>query len=198
MAKISAAQIKELRELTSAGMMDCREALQECEGDIVKAQDWLRRKGMAKADKKASRSTSEGRIGCYMHHNGKVGVFVELHCETDFVAKTEDFNHLLTELCLQVASMSPKYVSREEIPQEVIDKEIAGYRQAAIESGKPEAMAEKIAQGQVNKYFKEMCLLDQAYVKDEGVTVAELIKQVIGKLGENITVARFVRMEVGA
>ncbi|MBQ7501784.1 translation elongation factor Ts [bacterium] len=194
---ITAAQIKELRDLTSAGMMDCKEALKECEGDVKKAQEWLRRKGMAKADKKASRTTGEGRIGCYMHHNGKVGVFVELHCETDFVAKTEDFEHLLNDLCLQVASMSPKYVSREQIDKAVIEKELASYRQNAIDSGKPEAIAEKIAQGQVDKYFKEMCLLDQAFIKDETITVEQLIKQTIGKLGENITVERFVRMEVG-
>lgn len=194
---ITAAQIKELRDLTSAGMMDCKEALKECEGDVKKAQEWLRRKGMAKADKKASRTTGEGRIGCYMHHNGKVGVFVELHCETDFVAKTEDFQKLLSDLCLQVASMSPKYVSREQIDQALIDKEVASYRQNAIDSGKPEAIAEKIAQGQVDKYFKEMCLLDQAFIKDESMTVQQLIKQTIGKLGENITVERFVRMEVG-
>lgn len=194
---ITAAQIKELRELTSAGMMDCKEALQECEGDVKKAQEWLRRKGMAKADKKASRTTGEGRIGCYMHHNGKVGVFVELHCETDFVAKTDDFQKLLSDLCLQVASMSPKYVCREQIDQALIDKELASYRQNAIDSGKPEAIAEKIAQGQVDKYFKEMCLLDQAFIKDESITVQQLIKQTIGKLGENITVERFVRMEVG-
>lgn len=194
---ITAAQIKELRDLTSAGMMDCKEALKECEGDVKKAQEWLRRKGMAKADKKASRTTGEGRIGCYMHHNGKVGVFVELHCETDFVAKTEDFQKLLSDLCLQVASMSPKYVSRDQIDQALIDKEVASYRQNAIDSGKPEAIAEKIAQGQVDKYFKEMCLLDQAFIKDESMTVQQLIKQTIGKLGENITVERFVRMEVG-
>ena len=197
MANITAAQVKELRDLTSAGMLDCKNALKECDGDVAKAQEWLRRKGMAKADSKASRTAAEGRIGCYIHHTGKVGVMVELDCETDFVAATEEFKALLQDICLQLASMHPVYVSREEIPAEVIEKEIEGYKRNAIESGKPEQMAEKIAKGQVDKYFREMCLLDQAFVRDESVTIGDKIKQAVGKIGENIVVRRFCRMAIG-
>lgn len=197
MATVTAAQVKELRELTSAGMMDCRNALAECDGDVQKAQEWLRRKGMAKADSKASRTAAEGRVGSYMHHSGKLGVMVELNCETDFVAKTEDFQTLLNDICLQVASMSPAYISREDVPEEFTKKEFEGYLKNALESGKPQQIAEKIAQGQVDKYVKEQCLLEQPFVKDESMTIGERIKQVIGKLGENIVVKRFFRMAAG-
>ena len=197
MATVTAAQVKELRDLTSAGMMDCRNALKECDGDVKKAQEWLRRKGLAKAETKASRTAAEGRVGCYMHHTGKVGVLVELYCETDFVAKTEEFQNLLKDICLQVASMNPIYVSREQVPADFIEAEIAGYKKNAIENGKPEQIAEKIAKGQVDSFLKEKVLLDQPFVKDNDVTIGDKIKQVIGKLGENIVVKRFCRMAVG-
>lgn len=194
---VTAAQVKELRELTGAGMMDCRQALQENDGDVKKAQDWLRQKGMAKADKKASRATSEGRIGHYIHNNGKLGVLVELLCETDFVAKTEDFQHLLSELCMQVAAMNPEYVSREQVPADYIAKETEGYRAAAIAEGKKPEIAEKIATGKVDKYLEGICLLEQPYVRDDSIKVKDLVKQTIGKIGENIVVKRFVRFVVG-
>ncbi len=197
MANVTTAQIKELRELSGAGMLDCRNALNECDGDVKAAQEWLRRKGMAKAESKASRNASEGRIGCYMHHTGKLGVLVELFCETDFVANTEDFKNLLDDICLQVASMHPTYVSRQDIPEEIMKKELDGYMKAAMESGKPQQIAEKMAQGQADKYIREMCLLEQPFVKDESVTISDKIKQTIGKLGENIVVKRFCRMAVG-
>ena len=147
MANVTTAQIKELRELSGAGMLDCRNALNECDGDVKAAQEWLRRKGMAKAESKASRNASEGRIGCYMHHTGKLGVLVELFCETDFVANTEDFKNLLDDICLQVASMHPTYVSRQDIPEEIMKKELDGYMKAAMESGKPQQIAEKMEGG---------------------------------------------------
>ena len=197
MANVTTAQIKELRELSGAGMLDCRNALNECDGDVKAAQEWLRRKGMAKAESKASRNASEARIGCYMHHTGKLGVLVELFCETDFVANTEDFKNLLDDICLQVASMHPTYVSRQDIPEEIMKKELDGYMKAAMESGKPQQIAEKMAQGQADKYIREMCLLEQPFVKDESVTISDKIKQTIGKLGENIVVKRFCRMAVG-
>lgn len=197
MANVTAAQVKELRALSGAGMMDCREALQVNDCDIAKAQDWLRQKGMAKAEKKATRTTAEGRVGYYIHTNGKLGVMVELLCETDFVAKNEKFQHLMNELCLQVASMAPEYVSREEVPADYIAKELEGYRKAAIEEGKPEAIAEKIANGKVEKYLEGICLLEQTYIRDDSVKIKDLIKQTVGILGENIVVRRFFRMQVG-
>lgn len=194
---ISATQVKELREATGAGIMDCREALQATGGDVPKAMDWLRQKGMAKAEKKASRVTSEGRVGSYIHGAGRLGVLVELNCETDFVAKNEAFQKLLTELCMQVAAMAPMYISRDEVPAEFIEKEKAGYRQAAIEDGKPEQMADRIATGKVDKYVEGICLLEQAYIRDGSMKVQDLIKQTIGVVGENIQVKRFARFALG-
>ncbi len=194
---ISAAQVKELREATGAGIMDCREALQTTDGDVRKAMDWLRQKGMAKAEKKASRATSEGRVGSYVHAGGRLAVLVELNCETDFVAKNDQFQKLLGELCMQVAAMNPTYISREEIPAEFIEKEQAGYRQAALEDGKPEQMADRIAAGKVDKYVEGICLLEQAYIRDGSLKVRDLIKQTIGVVGENIQVKRFARFAVG-
>jgi len=194
---ISAAQVKELREATGAGIMDCREALQTTDGDVHKAMDWLRQKGMAKAEKKASRATSEGRVGSYIHAGGRLAVLVELNCETDFVAKNDQFQKLLGELCMQVAAMNPTYISREEVPAEFIEKEQAGYRQAALEDGKPEQMADRIAAGKVDKYVEGICLLEQAYIRDGSLKVRDLIKQTIGVVGENIQVKRFARFAVG-
>lgn len=193
---ISATAVKELRAKTGAGIMDCKEALKENEGDIGQAADWLRQKGISKAEKKSSRETSEGRIGSYIHMGGRVGVLVEINCETDFVAKTDEFNNLVSDVAMQIAAMSPTYVSREEVPQEVIDNEIAGYKAAAIEEGKPENIAEKIAHGKVDKYFKSQCLLEQDFIKDDKKTIEDVLKETIAKTGENMRIKRFSRFDL--
>lgn len=193
---IDATIVKELRAKTGAGIMDCREALQENDGDVEKAAGWLRQKGISKADKKASRETSEGRIGSYIHMGGRVGVLVEINCETDFVAKTDEFGGLVADVAMQIAAMSPRYISREEVPQEVIDAELAGYKAAAIEEGKPENIAEKIAQGKVDKYFQSQCLLEQPFIKDDSKTIEALLKETIAKTGENMRIKRFSRFDL--
>lgn len=193
---VSATVVKELRAKTGAGIMDCKEALKENDGDLGKAADWLRQKGISKAEKKAARTTSEGRIGSYIHMGGRVGVLVEINCETDFVAKTDEFTGLVNDVAMQIAAMSPTYVSRDEVPQETIDAEVAGYRAAAIEEGKPENIADKIAQGKVDKYFKAQCLLEQPYIKDDSKTIEDLLKETIGKVGENMRIKRFARFDL--
>lgn len=193
---VSATVVKELRAKTGAGIMDCREALQENDGDIEKAAGWLRQKGISKADKKASRETSEGRVGSYIHMGGRVGVLVEINCETDFVAKTDEFEGLVADVAMQIAAMSPKYVSREQVPQETIDAELAGYKAAAVEEGKPENIAEKIAQGKVDKYFQSQCLLEQPFIKDDSKTIESLLKETIAKTGENMRIRRFARFDL--
>ena len=193
---ISATAVKELRAKTGAGIMDCKEALKENEGDIGQAADWLRQKGISKAEKKASRETSEGRIGSYIHMGGRVGVLVEINCETDFVAKTDEFNNLVGDVAMQIAAMSPTYVSRDEVPQDVIDREVAGYKAAAMEEGKPENIAEKIAQGKVDKYFKSQCLLEQDFIKDDKKTIEDVLKETIAKTGENMRIKRFSRFDL--
>jgi elongation factor Ts len=189
--------VKQLREMTGAGILDCKKALEEAGGDLEKAAEILRKKGIAKAAKKASRETKEGIIHSYIHAGGRVGVLLELNCETDFVARNELFQELAKELAMQIAAMKPKYVSREDIPEEVINKEKEIAREAAISEGKPEHIADKIAQGKLEKYFKEVVLLEQPYIKDDKKTIEELIKEYIAKLGENIKVSRFCRYEVG-
>lgn len=196
MSQISATMVKELRAKTGAGIMDCKEALRENEGDVGQAADWLRQKGISKAEKKASRETNEGRVGSYIHMGGRVGVLVEINCETDFVAKTDEFNGLVTDVAMQIAAMSPTFVSREDVPQEVIDAEIAGYRAAAIEEGKPENIADKIAQGKVDKYFKSQCLLEQDFIKDDKKTIESILKETIAKVGENMRIKRFARFDL--
>ncbi len=194
---ISAKLVKELRERTGAGIMDCKSALQEANGDIEKAIEILKKKGIAKAAKKAGRSANEGLIGTYIHHGGKIGVLIEVNCETDFVAKTDDFKQLVQELAMQVAAVNPLYVKREDIPEEVLEKEKEIYREQALQSGKPEKIIDRIVQGKMEKYFQEVCLLEQTYIRDDKKTVKELIDEKIAKLGENIVVRRFVRFEVG-
>jgi elongation factor Ts len=196
MSDISATMVKELRAKTGAGIMDCREALKENSGDISQAADWLRQKGISKAEKKASRETSEGKVGSYIHMGGKVGVLVEINCETDFVAKTDEFDGLVNDVAMQIAAMSPKYITREEVPQDVIDQEIAGYKAAAIEEGKPENIADKIAHGKVDKYFQSQCLLEQPYIKDDSKTIEDLLKETIAKTGENMRIKRFARFDL--
>lgn len=193
---VDATIVKELRAKTGAGIMDCREALKENDGDVEKAAGWLRQKGISKAEKKASRETNEGRIGSYIHMGGRVGVLVEINCETDFVAKTDEFNALVGDVAMQIAAMSPRFISREEVPQEVIDAELAGYKAAAVEEGKPENIAEKIAQGKVDKYFQSQCLLEQPFIKDDSKTIDALLKETISKTGENMRIKRFARFDL--
>ncbi len=195
--KITAEMVKKLRDMTGAGMMDCKKALEEANGDFEKAVEILRKKGAAKAAKKAGRATREGIITSYIHFNGRIGVLLELNCETDFVARTDEFKELAYNLAKQVAAMNPKWVSREDVPQEVIEKEKEIYREQLKDSGKPEHVVEKIIEGKLEKFFEENCLLEQEYIFEEGKKVKDIINEAIGKIGENIRVSRFVRMEVG-
>ncbi len=195
--KITAEMVKKLRDMTGAGMMDCKKALQEADGDFDKAIEILRKKGAAKAAKKAGRATGEGIITSYVHFNGRIGVLLELNCETDFVARTDEFKELAYNLAKQVAAMSPRWVSREDVPQEVIEKEKEIYREQLKNSGKPENVVEKIIEGKLEKFFEENCLLEQDYIFDDKKKVKDIITEAIGKIGENIRVSRFVRMEVG-
>ncbi len=194
---VDAKLVKTLREMTGAGMLDCKKALEETGGNLEEAVELLRKKGIAKAAKKAGRETKEGLIHAYIHAGGKIGVMLELNCETDFVAKNEVFKELANELALQIAAMKPQYVKREDVPPEVVAKEGEIAREAAIAEGKPEHIAEKIAEGKLNKFYKEVCLYEQPYIKDDTKTVEDLIKEYISKLGENIQVRRFCRYELG-
>jgi len=194
---ISAQMVKDLREKTGLGMMDCKNALVETDGDLEKAIDYLRKKGALKAAKREGRATSEGRIGSYIHMNGKIGVLLELNCESDFVAKTDQFGDIVKDLCMQVAASSPLWVAPEDVPEDVIAKEKDIYMSQAKEAGKPEKILEKIAEGKLNKFYEDMCLLDQKFVKDTDKTVREMIKEKIAQLGENITVGRYVRFQMG-
>ena len=195
---ISAAQVKELREITGAGMMDCKRALEATGGDTPKAVDWLREKGMAKAAKRAGRSTNEGVVEAYVHGTGgisKLGVLVELNCESDFVAKTDDFKALAREIALQVAGAAPLYVRREDVPAADVERERSVYR-AQVE-GKPANIVDKILEGKLNAFYAQICLLEQPWIKEDKKTVDQLIKEYVAKLGENISVARFARFQVG-
>ncbi|NPA58207.1 MAG: translation elongation factor Ts [Aquificae bacterium] len=194
---VDAKLVKTLREMTGAGILECKKALEETGGNLEEAVELLRKRGIAKAAKKAGRETKEGLIHAYIHAGGRVGVLLELNCETDFVARNETFKELANELALQIAAMKPQYVSRESVPKEVVEKEGEIAREAALAEGKPEHIAEKIAEGKVEKFFKEVCLLEQPYIKDEKKTVEDLIKEYIAKLGENIQVRRFTRYEIG-
>ncbi|QQS27207.1 translation elongation factor Ts [bacterium] len=194
---IAVADIQKLRQMTGAGMMKAKEALEEAGGDIEKAQEILRIKGMASADKKADRVAGAGMIGSYVH-GGRIGVLVEVNCETDFVVKTADFQELVEELSLHIAAMNPQYVKRDEVPEEVIAKEKALFEDEVKESGKPAEHATKIVEGKVDKWMASICLLEQPYYKDDKQTIEDLVKAAIGKLGENIVVHRFVRLELGA
>ncbi len=194
---VSAKSVKELRERTGAGMMDCKKALEEVGGDIEKAIDLLREKGLAAAAKKAGRTASEGLVDSYIHGVGKIGVLIEVNCETDFVAKTDQFRGFVRDLAMQVAAAKPEYVSREEVPEEMLNRERSVLRAQALNEGKPEQIVEKMVEGRIEKFFKENCLLEQAFIKDSDVSVQDVVKDVIGKLGENIVVRRFVRYELG-
>ncbi len=194
---VDAKLVKTLREMTGAGMLDCKKALEETGGNLEEAVELLRKKGIAKAAKKAGRATKEGLIHSYIHAGGKVGVLLELNCETDFVARNEVFKELANEIALQIAAMKPQYVKREDVPPEVVAKEGEIAREAAIAEGKPEHIAEKIAEGKLNKFYKEVCLYEQPYIKDDSKTIEDVIKEYIAKLGENIQVRRFCRYELG-
>ena len=189
--------ITTLREQTGAGMLDCKNALTECNGDMGKAAYWLREKGIAKAAKKASRIAAEGSVFLYNHMNGKIGVMLELNCETDFVAKNPDFQTLGHDICLHIAANAPKYVSKDEVDDSELQKEREILRAQVINEGKPEAMADKIVDGKISKYYKDVCLLEQDFVKDPSVTVNQLISDAVAKIGEKISVRRFARFVMG-
>jgi elongation factor Ts len=198
MSEITATQVKELRDLTGAGMMDAKRALQESGGDVEKAKDWLRAKGLARAAEKAGRATREGVIEAYIHHSGgiaKQGALVEIDCESDFVAKTHDFKELAHALALQVVGASPQYVRREDVPPDVVEREKAVYRDQV--AGKPDHIVEKILEGKLNDFYSKVCLLEQPWIKDDKRRVRDLVNEAIAKLKENITVARFARFAVG-
>ncbi len=197
MAEITAAMVKELRDRTNAGMMDCKKALQECGGDMDKAVDYLRQKGLAVAAKRSGRATSEGVVQCYIHAGNKLGVMVEVNCETDFVAKTDQFIEFARNVAMHIAATNPLCIRREEAPQDVLEKEREIYKQQALESGKPEHIVDKIVEGRIEKFLKEICLLDQPYVKNPDLTIQDLLNELIAKMGENISIRRFVRYQVG-
>jgi elongation factor Ts len=197
MAEVNLEQVKELRERTGAGMGDCRKALIETKGDMEKAIEWLREKGVASAGKRSGRTAKEGKVHAYIHGNGKIGALVEINCETDFVARTEDFEELVKEVGMQIAAMAPLYVKREDVPAEVIEKEKEIYRAQMKDSGKPANVVEKIVEGKLDKFYKEVCLLEQAYIKDDKKNIETFVKEKIAKLGENIVIKRFARFVLG-
>jgi len=194
---ITAELVKTLRERTGAGMMDCKKALVETNGDIEKAVDFLREKGLAAASKKAGRAATEGLVEAYIHAGGRIGVLVEVNCETDFVAKTDDFKTLVKDIAMHIAAASPLYVTRDEVPEEVLAHEREILKAQAINEGKPENIAEKMVEGRIEKYYKDNCLLDQVFVKDNDMAIADLIKASIAKMGENISIRRFACYNLG-
>lgn len=194
---ITAAMVKELREKTGAGMMDCKKALNETNGNMEKAVEYLREKGIANADKKAGRIAAEGVVESYIHGGGRIGVLVEVNCETDFVAKTDEFKSFVKDVAMQIAAMNPKYVRRDEVPAEEVERERQILRQQALQEGKPEAIVDKMVEGRLTKHFKDICLLDQVFVKDGEKTIEQMVKEQIARIGENISIRRFVRYELG-
>jgi elongation factor Ts len=197
MAEISAAQVKKLRDITGAGMMECKAALTEANGSIEEATTILRKRGLAHATKKAGRSTNEGLIGSYIHMGGKIGVLVEINCESDFVARTEDFQNLAREIAMHIAAASPQYVKREDVPADVLEREKAIYRAQMDGQNKPPQVVDKIVEGKVGSFYEQVCLVDQPSIRDPKVTIAQVVQAAIAKLGENIAIARFVRFKLG-
>jgi elongation factor Ts len=197
MAKISAATVKELREKTGAGIMDCKEALSESNGDISKAVDFLRKKGLATAAKRAGRATTEGIVESYIHMDSKLGVLVEINCETDFVAKNDDFKKFAKNIAMHITATNPVGIRQEDVPKETIDKEKEIYRAQVLEMGKPEKIVDKIVEGKLKKYFKDNCLMNQDYVRDPNITIEDLLNEMVAKIGENITIKRFARFKIG-
>mgnify|MGYP003602003443 FL=1 len=194
---VTAQQVKELRETTCAGMMDCKKALVETNGDMEKAIDYLREKGLAAAAKKSGRIAAEGIVESYIHAGGKIGVMIEVNCETDFVAKTPEFHSFVRDLAMQVAAANPQYLSREEVPAAILDHEREILRAQALNEGKPAKIIDKMVEGRVEKYYKENCLLEQAFIKDPDQSVTDVVNAQISKIGENIVVRRFVRYQMG-
>jgi elongation factor Ts len=194
---ISAGMVKELREKTGAPMMDCRNALTEAKGDMEEAVVVLRKRGMASAAKKASRTASEGAVGTYIHAGGKIGVLLEINCESDFVARTPDFQELLKDIAMHIAATDPRYIRKEDVTAEDLEREKEIYRAQAAQTGKPAPVIEKIVEGKMSKFYEEVCLLEQPFIKEQTVTISQLIAQKVGKLGENIQVRRFARFKVG-
>lgn len=197
MAAVTAALVKQLRDRTNAGMLDCKKALEEANGDIAKAAELLREKGLAAAKNKAGRIATEGLVESYIHAGGRIGVLVEINCETDFVAKTDQFREFVRDVAMQIAATSPKYVSREQVPQEELDKEKDILRAQAINEGKPPHIVDRMVEGRIGKYFEEVCLLEQSFVKDQDKTIQVLVNEKIATIGENISIRRFVRFELG-
>jgi elongation factor Ts len=195
--EVSTSAVKDLREKTGAGMMDCKKALAETGGDVQKAIDYLRQKGLAAAAKKADRVAADGAVGAYVHPGGKIGVLVEINCETDFVARTAEFQSLLKDIAMQVAAANPRYLRREEVPAAELDKEKTIYRQQALETGKPEKVVDKIVEGKIERFYSEACLLEQAFIKDPDKKVTDIVNESIGRLGENIQIRRFSRYHLG-
>ncbi len=195
--KITAGMVKELRQATGAGILDCRKALESAVGDFDKAVDHLREKGLAKAAKRMSREAKDGLVASYIHAGGRIGVLVEVNCETDFVARTEEFQTLVNDIAMQVAALSPRYVQRENVPESVLEHERALYHAQALEEGKPERIIERIVEGRLKKFYTEACLLEQAFIRDDEYTIDEILKSAIAKMGENIVVRRFARFELG-
>lgn len=196
--EIKASMVKELREMTGAGILDCKEALKATEGDVERAIDYLRRKGLLAAAKRAGRATQEGLVEAYIHTGGKIGVLVEVDCETDFVAKNQDFKDFVRNLAMHIAATNPLCIRREDLPSEIVEKERDIYREQALESGKPEKVIDKVVQGRMGKFYKEVCLLEQPYVRDPEITIQDLVNQMIAKLGENVAIRRFTRYQLGA
>lgn len=194
---ISAKMVKELRDATACGMMDCKKALTECDGDMEKAGEYLRKKGIASAAKKEGRATAEGLVGSYIHMGGKVGVLIEVACETDFVARTDDFQEFVRNVSMHIAAAAPMAVTREEVDPSIIDKEKEIYKAQMLEQGKPENIIEKIVEGKVDKYYSDIVLLEQKYVKDPDMTIADYLNSIIGSLGENMAIKRFARFQIG-
>ncbi|WP_029951897.1 translation elongation factor Ts [Hippea sp. KM1] len=197
MANITAAMVKELRERTGAGMMACKKALQETDGDIEKAIDKLREMGLAQAAKKAGREANEGKVASYIHAGGKIGVLVEVNCETDFVANTDDFNRLCKDIAMHIAAAAPEYVKREDVPEDVINKEKEIMKEQLRQEGKPENILDKIVEGKIEKFYEQVCLLEQPFIKDDSMKIKDLVQNAIAKMGENIVVRRFARFKIG-
>ena len=195
--EVTAAMVKDLRERTGAGMMDCKEALKETGGDIEQAIDYLRKKGIASAAKKSGRAAAEGVVGSYIHAGGKIGVLLEVNCETDFVARTDDFQQLVKDVAMHVAATDPRFVRKEEVTDAVLEREREIYREQALAEGKPENIVDKIVDGKMEKYYSEAVLLEQPFVKDQDKSVGQLVAEMVGKLGENIQVRRFSRFKLG-
>jgi elongation factor Ts len=195
--QISASLVKELRDKTGAGMMDCKRALQESDGDLEKAGEYLRKQGILKAEKKAERAADEGLVISYIHHGNNLGVLLEINCETDFVARTDDFQAFCTEIAMHIAATAPRFISREEVDSDLIEKEKEIYREVALNEGKPENIVDRIVEGKIGKYYEQVCLLEQPWIRDGDKKIEDLLNEKIASLGENIRIARFARFALG-